>query len=98
MGVGSFSVIRPENAGMRRVLLLSCACLAAFFAAMVYGFLHVPYYCVVKATYTLGLLPCYAVLVAAGSGVLMRGRIARGVVYGVLSCWGLCAYLAYWVV
>lgn len=98
MGIGLLSVIRPENAGMRRVLLLSGACLAALWVAMVYGFLRVPYYCVVKATYTLGLLPCYAVLVAAGFGVLTRGRISRAVVYGLLSCWGLCAYLAYWVV
>jgi len=46
----------------------------------------------------MGLLPCYAVLVAAGFGVLSRGRIARGVVYGSLACWGLSAYLAYFVI
>ena len=78
--------------------MFSGSCLAVMSAAMVYGFLQVPYYCVIKATYSLGLLPCYAVLVAAGFGVLTRGRIARGVVYGSLSCWGLSAYLAYFVV
>jgi hypothetical protein len=83
---------------LRRVLLLCGASLAALVGAMLYGFLNVPYYCIVKATYTVGLLPCYAVLLAAGFGVLTRTRIARAAVYGLLTCWGLCAYLAYWVV
>ena len=89
---------RPRAPALRRVLLLSGACLAAMVAAMLYGSLRVPYYCVIKATYTLGLLPCYAVLLAAGFGVLTRARIARAAVYGLLSCWGLAAYLAYFVI
>lgn len=98
MGIGLLSATRSENAATRRVVWFSGASLAVMFAAMVYGFLQVPYLCVIKATYTLGLLPCYAVLVAVGFGVLSRGRIARGVVYGSLSCWGLSAYLAYFVI
>jgi hypothetical protein len=98
IGVGLLSALRSGDPGTRRVLAFCGACLAVMAGAMVYGFLQVPYYCVIKATYTLGLLPCYAVMVAAGFGVLTSGRVARGVVYGLLTCWGLAAYLAYFVV
>jgi hypothetical protein len=98
IGVGSFSAIRSGDVRLRRVALLCAACLAALLAGMLYGFLRFPYYCTVKATYTLGLLPAYAVLLAIGFGAVARRRIARAVVYGLLVCWGLSAYLAYWVV
>jgi hypothetical protein len=98
MGIGLLSATGIENAGTRRVVWFSGACLLVTFAAVFQNSLQVPYLCVFKATYTLGLLPCYAVLVGAGFGVLARGRIARGVVYGALTGWGLCAYLAYFVI
>ncbi|HEY8156368.1 MAG TPA: glycosyltransferase family 39 protein [Myxococcota bacterium] len=98
MGIGLLFATRSENAATRRVVWFSGACLVVTYTAIIQNFLQVPYWCVIKATYTLGLLPCYAVLVAAGFGALARGRIARGVAYGSLACWGLSAYLAYFVI
>jgi len=55
-------------------------------------------YCLAKASYTLGLLPCYAVLAAAGAEPFLRNRIVRSVVIAVFACWGFAAYTAYFVI
>jgi hypothetical protein len=59
--------------------------------------LHVPIYSTVKATYTLGLLPAYAVLGTAGLEVMMRGPISRALVGAGIACWAVAAYAAYFV-
>ena len=82
----------------RPALLFAVCCLALYFAALFHAFLTVPYYCIVKASYTLGLIPCYAALGAAGVDALGQRPIARAALYGALACWAVSAYLAYLVV
>jgi len=88
---------RPARAAANG-LLFCVGCLGLYLAAMLYGFLVAPMYCVVKASYTLGLIPCYAVLIAAGFDRLARGRAPRAIMCGAVACWGVAAYLAYFVV
>jgi hypothetical protein len=88
---------RPVRAAKQGPLFLVCA-LGVYFAAMLYGFLTVPYYCVVKASYTLGLLPCYGALIASGVDILGRGRLGRATVYSGVATWAVVAYLAYFVI
>jgi hypothetical protein len=57
-----------------------------------------PVYSRTKATYTLGLLPCYAILVAAGAEPFLRNRIIRSVFMALFACWAFAAYAAYFVV
>ncbi len=74
---------------------LAALCLLGFLVALLYLFLRVPHFSAVKANYTLGLLPAYAVLAAAGFEPLIRHPIARSTIVGALACWALAAYRAY---
>ncbi len=77
---------------------LAFLCLLGFFAAQLYLFLKVPMYSMVKATYTLGLIPAYAVLAASGFEPLLRGPLTRAAVAGLVACGSVSAFLAYFVV
>ncbi len=79
----------------RKRLLFAVGALAIYLAAMLRLFLVLPVYSTVKATYTIGLLPCYAALGAAGLGMLLRGPVPRATGYGLIACWGVSCYLAY---
>jgi hypothetical protein len=89
---------RNNTAFYRNAAILSIGTIALFFAAMMDIYIRNPYYCFTKASYTLGLLPCYAVLAAAGAEPFLRNRIVRSVSIAVFACWGLAAYAAYFVI
>jgi 4-amino-4-deoxy-L-arabinose transferase-like glycosyltransferase len=79
------------------VRVFAAGSLAIYVAAMLYLFMRVPTYSNVKASYTLGLAPCYLVLIASGLGVVMRGRLSRALVAGYLCVWAGFGYWAYFV-
>jgi hypothetical protein len=81
----------------RRAQVFAVLCLTVFFAAFLDRYLKLPTYAVAKATYTLGLSPCYALLAAAGFRPLLGNRWLRATVYGLLACFGAAAYAAYFV-
>jgi hypothetical protein len=72
-------------------------CVSLYFAALLYLYVTVPIYSTAKATYTLGLIPCYAILCATGLEYLTRTRYVRAGVYAFLACWALSAYSSYFV-
>ncbi len=80
-----------------RAQLFSVICVGIYFAALLYMYLTVPVYSTAKATYTLGLIPCYAVLSVTGLDLLSRSRLTRAAVNGCLACWAVAAYRAYFV-
>lgn len=43
------------------------------------------------------VIPCYAVLSAEGFDILTRGTLIRAVTYGIVTCWAVNVYLAYFV-
>ena len=69
-----------------------------YVAAMLFLFATIPCYSTVKATYTCGLTPCYALLGAEGLGFLMHGRILRALVYALMACWAVAAYCSYFAI
>jgi hypothetical protein len=81
-----------------RAQLISVFCIGIYFAALLYMYLTVPVYSTAKATYTLGLIPCYAVLTVTGLDLVSRNRLARAAVNGCLACWAVAAYCSYFVV
>jgi 4-amino-4-deoxy-L-arabinose transferase-like glycosyltransferase len=95
--LGVATVITRRSREERLPLLLASSCILIFIMAMLYIYVTVPIYSTVKASYTLGLLVCYAVLGAAGFDLLLRGRIMRALVYGLLGCWGFSSYFSYFV-
>ena len=88
---------RPGCVELQGQVFAVC-CLGVYLAALLYLYLTVPIYTTAKATYTVGLTPCYAVLAATGLDVLMQGPLLRAIVYACLACWALSAYLSYFVI
>jgi 4-amino-4-deoxy-L-arabinose transferase-like glycosyltransferase len=77
--------------------LLAAFCIAVYFAALIYIYVMVPIYSTAKATYTVGLVPCYAILCATGLGHLTKNIYVRAAVFGLLACWAVSAYSSYFV-
>ena len=90
-------VYHPERA-TRQCLVLSAMCVAVYISAMLYLFLHVASFSTVKATYSWGILPCYAVLAGAGLTSLSRYRLLRALVIAAVICYAVFAYAAYFVI
>lgn len=91
------SLLRPVKS-LRSGELFALSCVAVYLAALLYLFIKVPIYSTVKATYTLGLIPCYAVLCAAGFRMSMGSSLARAFVFGSVAAWAVSAYLAYFII
>ena len=95
---GALSPWQKELRSSRAALLFALATLAVYLAAMIDVYLRLPIYSTAKATYTLGLVPCYGVLVAAGAAPFMRFRLLHALIFSALACWAVAAYAAYFVV
>jgi hypothetical protein len=93
--VGALRALRKPSSGSGRVGLFSVACLGSFLAAMLFMFVTVPAYSAVKSSYALGLLPCFAVLMASGIGLIPRSAPSRAVVSGYVFSWLAFTYIAY---
>jgi hypothetical protein len=93
--LGLAATCLPGQRPVRLTLVFAAACLAIYFAAMLSLFFKLPIYSTAKATYTLGLIPCYALLAAAGFTMLLHNRVLRAFVYAWMTCWAVCSYLAY---
>jgi hypothetical protein len=92
---GVFSPWQKELRASRYALFFAVAAIALYLAAIVDLYVRLPIYSTAKATYTVGLVPCYAVLVAAGAAPLMRYRLLRALIISALICWAVAAYAAY---
>jgi hypothetical protein len=80
-----------------KVHIFCILCVLIYLAAILYLFLTVPIYSTAKATYALGIIPCFAVLCAEGFKVLTSRILLKAVVYGALACWAFASYAAYFV-
>lgn len=98
IGIGIMSALTGKADPMRSRLFFPAICVVTYLLAVFHLFMALPIYSTAKATYTMGLTPCYAVLGAAGLNLLMRGRISRGIVLGLFACWAVGAYAGFFVV
>jgi hypothetical protein len=98
MGLILCGVLYGWGRGPRAVLLFAMAAVTIYLAAIIDLYVRLPVYSTAKATYTLGLLPCYAVLAAAGAAPLLRFRLPRAILFSALACWAVAAYAAYFIV
>jgi hypothetical protein len=89
---------RDKDAAYRNAVMFSVGLIALFLAAMIDMYMVCPIYSRTKASYTLGLLPCYAVLVAAGADYFLRNKIIRSLAMSFFACWAFAAYAAYFVI
>lgn len=86
---------RREFDGTRKALGFCLAAVVVYLIAVADFFVRVPIYTTANARFLLGLLPCLAVLAAAGAAPLMRFRLLRAILFATLACWAVAAYAAY---
>ena len=83
--------LRPS----RKSLLFALAAVGVYLAAILDLYIGLPVLSTAKATYMMGLLPCFGLLAAAGVEPLLRFRILRAVICSAVACWAVAAYVAY---
>ncbi|MDY6993491.1 MAG: hypothetical protein SVR94_12945, partial [Pseudomonadota bacterium] len=77
----------------------SLLALVVYLGAIGYLFITVPIYSQGKATYALGLLPCFAILGAVGLRPLIeRNMIFKIIIFSGMSWWAANAFIAYFAV
>jgi len=79
------------------VRVFCLACLAIYFAAMVQITIRISGFSTVKASYSLGLLSCYAVLIVAGLAPLLRFRLTKAVMWGAMITWSVVSISTHFV-
>ncbi len=79
----------------RPVRLFALGCVGFFLAALLGRFLISPFISTFKSTFTLGLIPCYAVLLTSSFEKLLRTTTTRVLVSGYLFTWLAFGYVAY---
>jgi hypothetical protein len=95
---GCISIWLNKNNVYRTTVIFSMGTIALYFAVLLDNYILNPIYSGTKAHYTLGLLPCYAILVAAGAEPFLRNKIIRSFALALFACWAFAAYAAYFVV
>lgn len=90
------SLFRSFNTEYRGQLL-AVFCILIYLIALIYVYLMVPIYSTAKATYTVGLTPCYAILCVTGLDLLLRNPVLRAVITAWIFCWAVAAYFSYLV-
>jgi hypothetical protein len=97
IGLGAITSLRRGNpeAGDRIVLFATLA-LAIYLAAIFFLYLDLPIYSTAKASYALGLLPCFGILMAQGWKTLLEGQAwLQRPAFALLSWWCVFAWLGY---
>lgn len=77
--------------------LFAVLCIAIYFAVILNLCLHVPFFSPIKASYTVGLTPCYTILATAGLDTVSKRRAPRLLLYGLLATWAFAAYAGYFI-
>jgi hypothetical protein len=87
--------LRRDLRPSRNALLFALAAVGVYLAAILDLYIGLPVLSTAKATYMMGLLPCFGLLAAAGAAPLLRFRFLRAVICSAIACWAVAAYLAY---
>ncbi len=95
--VGILVAIARSSDKAYRAQLFSILCVGIYMAALLYLYVTVPVWSTAKATYTLGIIPCYAILCVTGLDFLSRNALLRAAINGCLACWAVAAYCSYFV-
>jgi hypothetical protein len=98
IGIGAVISLINIFKKSHRVQIFCILCILIYLSAILYLFLTVPIYSTAKATYALGIIPCFAVLCVEGFKYLTSRLLLKAVVYGVLACFVFASYAAYFVI
>ena len=94
--LGSIKILFFEKKATRGNLIV-VACIGMYLAALLGLYLTLPIYATGKATYMIGIIPCYAIACVTGLDLIMRNNVMAAFVGAMIVCWGIAAYSAYFV-
>jgi hydrogenase-4 membrane subunit HyfE len=97
MMTGIVSACLDRKNVYRNALIFSIGIIVLLVAVMIDLYMVRTGYSVPKASYKLGLLPCYAIIVSAGAEPFLRNKIIRSFALACFACWAFAAYAAYFV-
>jgi hypothetical protein len=87
------------NGNVHKGLFFASFSVCVYISAIFFIYLSLPVISSAKASYALGLTPCIAVLFVRGFDVLTsRSIFIKAVLYGLVACWAVAAYAAYFVI
>jgi len=95
IAIGAVTSIMTPLKEEKRVLFFCTLCAGIYLSAILYLFLIIPGYSTGKATYALGIVPCFAVLCAEGFNILTSRPLLKALVYSIIGCWVFASYAAY---
>jgi hypothetical protein len=81
----------------KRPQIFAVCCIAVYIAALLYMYITLPIYSTAKATYALGIIPCFMILSVTGLDFLSRNNLIRAIINACLACWAVAAYCSYFV-
>jgi hypothetical protein len=73
------------------------AAIGVYLAALIHLFTLVPIFSTVKASYTMGLTPCYAVMAALGAEPFTGKKYIGPLFVSLLVSWGAITYLGFFI-
>ena len=68
-----------------------------YFAALVHLYTILPTFSTVKASYTMGLTPCYAAMAALGSELFLGKNHISQVLISIVVCWGIMTCAGFFI-
>jgi hypothetical protein len=95
---GVAAALSEPAESLKNGVLACVGWMAVFLAAIFYGYLALPIYSAAKASYMLGLTPCFALLAARGFDALARREVPKAALSAALVCWAAVSYLSYFIV
>jgi hypothetical protein len=98
IGAGVLRGLWSRDASLRHGLQIAGVTLVLYLAATLVLFLEMPAYSQAKASYTLGLIPAYAVLCVAGLDLLPQRRLLRSALTAFIITCSMAAFATYFVI
>ena len=96
--VGILAALKNPSVALRQGSLFAASCVVIYVTAILYMYLILPIYSIGKASYTLGLIPCFSVLYSSGFEMIARRPFVRAFLSGIMICWALSVYCAYFII
>ena len=95
-----FFPIRQHTPDLKTIyiIILCNLCILTYLLAIFSMYFQISIYGSAKASYSLGLLPCFGILIAFGLTPLLRNRHIKLVITICLAWWGINSYLGYFPV
>ncbi len=94
---GALRVTVTQQSQLRWSLAVCLLAVGIYVSAVSVLYLKLPVYSAAKGTYLLGLLPCFAILAAAGFDAVQPDSLPRRFLQAALLTWATCVYAAYFI-